>query len=115
MIMVRAGVRMVPNTMLATPALMSAMIRFCAVTSTEHAQQSREPLSSRGDSAASLHPGEYGGGTTTPDPALEVGEPRSDIAFSSVPFRDRLILWCVLQEKRESEAEFVLNNIILRI
>lgn len=94
-IMVRAGVRMVPNTMLASPALISAMIKFCAVTSTEHAQQSREPLNSRGVSAASLPPGEYGGGTTAPDPALE-GEPRSewacsDTVFSSVPFRDRLI------------------------
>lgn len=99
MIMVRAGVRMVPNTMLASPALISAMIIFCAVTSTEHAQQSREPLNSRGVSAASLPPREYGGGTTTPDPALE-GEPRSEWAcsdngFSSVPFRDRLIFLVV--------------------
>lgn len=95
MIMVRAGVRMVPNTMLASPALISAMMKFCAVTSTEHAQQSREPLNSRGASVTSLPPGEYGGGTTTPDPALE-GEHRSewacsDTVFSSVPFRDRLI------------------------
>lgn len=99
MIMTRAGVRMVPNTMLASPALISAMIIFCAVTSTEHAQQSREPLNSRGVSAASLPPREYGGGTTTPDPALE-GEPRSewacsDTVFSSVPFRDRLIFFVV--------------------
>lgn len=58
MIMVSAGVRMVPNTMLASRPLISAMIMFCAVTSTEHAQQSREPLNSRGVSAASLPPGE---------------------------------------------------------
>lgn len=95
MIMVRAGVRMVPNTMLASPALISAIIIFCAVTSTEQAQQSREPLNSRGVSAASLPPREYGGGTTTPDTALE-GDPRSewacsDTVFSSVPFRDRLM------------------------
>lgn len=95
MIMVRAGVRMVPNTMLATRPLIRAMIRFCAVTNTEHAQQSREPRNSSGWSAASLPPAEYGGGTTTPDPALD-GVPRSeracsDTVFSSVPFRDRLI------------------------
>lgn len=98
-IMVRAGVRMVPNTMLASPALISAMIRFCAVTSTEHAQQSREPLNSRGVSAASLSPREYGGGTTIPDPTLE-GAPCSegactDTVFPSVPFRDRLIFLVV--------------------
>lgn len=95
MIMARAGVRMVPKMMLASPKLISAMIIFCAVTSTEHAQQSREPLNSTGVSAASLPPREYGGGTTTPDPARE-GEPGSewgcsDAIFSSVPFRDRLI------------------------
>ncbi len=105
MIMVRAGVRMVPNTMLASPALISAMIRFCAVTSTEHAQQSREPLNSRGLSAASLLPREYGGGTTTPDPALE-GEPLSewpcsDTVFSSVPFRDRLIFLVLYAEGKK--------------
>lgn len=94
-IMVRAGVRIVPNTTLATRPLIRAMIRFCAVTNTEHAQQSREPLNSSGGSAASLPPAEYGGGTTTPDPVLE-GLPLSeracsDTVFSSVPFRDRLI------------------------
>lgn len=57
-IMVSAGVRMVPNTTLARLALTRAMNRFCTVTSTEHAQQSREPLNSRGGSAASLPPGE---------------------------------------------------------
>lgn len=98
-IIVRAGVRMVPNMMLATKPLISAMIRFCAVTSTEQAQQSREPLSSRGLSAVSLPPAEYGGGTTTPDPTLE-GERGSewacsDIVFSSVPFRDRLMVGVV--------------------
>lgn len=97
MIIVRAGVRMMPNTTLANKPLISAMIIFCAVTSTEHAQQSREPLNSGGLSATSLPPWEYGGGTTTPDPALE-GVPRSerpcsDIVFSSVPFRDRLIFF----------------------
>lgn len=94
MIMTSAGVRMVPNTTPARLALIRAMIIFCAVTSTEHAQQSREPLSSRAGSAASLPPGEYGGGTTTPDPALD-GVPRSegtDTVFSRVPFRDRLIV-----------------------
>lgn len=100
MIMARAGVRMMPKMMVASPPLISAMIIFCAVTSTEHAQQSREPLNSSGGSAAaSLPPIEYGGGTTTPDPALE-GEPSSewpcsDIVFSSVPFRDRLIFLVV--------------------
>lgn len=90
-IMVSAGVRMVPNTTLARLALIRAMNRFCTVTSTEHAQQSREPLNSRGGSAASLPPGEYGGGTTAPDPALD-GVPRSEWSlFSRVPFRDRLI------------------------
>lgn len=90
-IMVSAGVRMVPNTTLARLALTRAMNRFCTVTSTEHAQQSREPLNSRGGSAASLPPGEYGGGTTAPDPALD-GVPRSEWSlFSMVPFRDRLI------------------------
>lgn len=94
-IMVRAGVRMVPKMTLATRPLIKAMIRFCAVTNTEQAQQSREPLNSSGGSAASPPPAEYGGGTTTPDPALE-GVPRSeracsDTVFSSVPFRDRLI------------------------
>ncbi len=84
--------------MLASVALISAMTMFCAVTSTEHAQQSREPLNSRGASA-SLPPTEYGGGTTTPDPARE-GEPRSEwacseIVFSSVPFLDRLIFFVV--------------------
>lgn len=87
-IMTSDGVRMVPNTMAARLALIRAMIIFCAVTSTEHAQQSREPLNSRGESAASLPPGEYGGGTTAPDPALE-GVPRSEgseTVFSRVPF-----------------------------
>ena len=96
MIITRAGVRMVPNTMHATTALISAMTIFWAVTSTEHAQQSREPRNSRGTSAASLPPGEYGGGTTTPDPALEGergSEWASDTIFSSVPFRDRLIFF----------------------
>lgn len=96
MIMVSAGVRMVPNTMLARPALTRAMIIFCTVTSTEHAQQSREPLNSKGGSAAWLPPGEYGGGTTTPDPALD-GVPRSEGSlFSRVPFRGRLIFAVVL-------------------
>lgn len=95
MIMTREGVRMMPKMTLASPPLIRAMIRFCAVTSTEHAQQSKEPLNSRGVSGASVPPREYGGGTTTPDPALE-GEPRSDWGgsdafFSNVPFRDRLI------------------------
>lgn len=54
MIMVSAGVRMMPNKMLARLKLIRAMIIFCAVTSTEHAQQSREPLNSTGGSAASL-------------------------------------------------------------
>lgn len=58
MIMVRAGVRMVPNTTLASKPLIRAMTIFCAVTSTEHAQQSREPLNSSGGSAASLPPAE---------------------------------------------------------
>lgn len=62
-----AGVRMVPNTSPARQALIVAISRFWAVTSTEQAQQSRDPLSSRG---ASLHlpplsAAEYGGGTTT--------------------------------------------------
>lgn len=99
-IMTRAGVRMVPKITLASPALISAMIRFCTVTSTEHAQQSREPLNSKGVSAASLPPREYGGGTTTPDPARE-GEPGSDIVFSSVPFRDRLIFLVILKAKEK--------------
>lgn len=101
MIMTRAGVRMTPNTMLARVALISAMIMFCAVTRTEQAQQSREPLSSRGPSAASLPPREYGGGTTTPDPALD-GEPRSEIVFSSVPFRDRLMFFAVYAAGEEN-------------
>lgn len=102
MIMMSAGVRMVPNTMLARLALIRAIIRFCTVTSTEHAQQSREPLNSRGGSAASLPPGEYGGGTTIPDPALD-GVPRSEWSlFSRVPFRDRLIFPLVPAADKDS-------------
>ena len=51
--MTMAGVKMVPNTRPARQALMVAIIRFWAVTSTEQAQQSRDPRSSRG---ASLPP-----------------------------------------------------------
>lgn len=103
MTMARAGVRMVPNTMLATRPLIRAMIMFCAVTSTEQAQQSREPRSSRGSAAS------YGGGTTTPDPARE-GLPRSerpssDMVFSRVPFRDRLILACVVCCRTENHLQ----------
>lgn len=91
MTIARAGVRMTPNTMLATTPLIRAMTRFWAVTSTEQAQQSREPLSSRGSiSGASLLL--YGGGTTAPDPSLE-RERGSGTVFSSVPFRDRLIFF----------------------
>lgn len=107
MIMARAGVRMVPKMMLASPPLISAMIRFCAVTSTEHAQQSREPLNSKGASASSLPPREYGGGTTTPDPTLEGERPSeracSDTVFSSVPFRERLIFCCGLCSRTEKQ------------
>lgn len=95
--------RMVPNTMPARHALISAMIRFCAVTSTEHAQQSREPLNSRGGSAPSLPPAEYGGGTTSADPVLD-GVPRSecsDTVFSSVPLRDRLIFLILFSAEKE--------------
>lgn len=96
---------MAANTMLASPALSSAMIRFCAVTSTEHAQQSREPLNFRGVLATSLLPLSYGGGTTTPDVRLEGDRGSegacSDPAFSSVPLRDRLIfvVSCVVNMK----------------
>lgn len=48
--MTMAGVRTVPNTSPARQALIVAMIRFWAVTSTEQAQQSRDPRSSRGPS-----------------------------------------------------------------
>lgn len=105
MIMARAGVRMVPKMMLASPPLISAMIIFCAVTSTEHAQQSREPLNSSGVSTVSLPPREYGGGTTTPEPTLG-GEPSSEWAcsfFSSVPFRDRLIFACGQCYRKEKQ------------
>lgn len=100
MIMTSEGVMMVANTILASTPLTSAMIRFCAVTSTEHAQQSRDPLNSRGGSPpASLPPSEYGGGTTTPDPT-PVEDPGSEsgcslTVFSNVPFRDRLIFFVV--------------------
>ncbi|TNN86839.1 hypothetical protein EYF80_003022 [Liparis tanakae] len=110
MIMARAGVRMVPKMMLASPPLISAMIIFCAVTSTEHAQQSREPLNSSGLSAVSLPPREYGGGTTAPEPTLG-GEPSSEWAcsvFSSVPFRDRLIFAC----EKEMVTLFVVLTVL---
>lgn len=94
-IMARAGVRMVPNMTLASTELINAITKFWTVTNTEHAQQSREPLSSRGESAASLAPSEYGGGTTTPDPTREALLDSewvcSDNVLSSVPFRDRLM------------------------
>lgn len=51
--MTMAGVRMVPNTSPARQALIAAMTRFWAVTSTEQAQQSRDPRSSRGASPLS--------------------------------------------------------------
>ena len=119
MTIIRAGVRMVPNTTEARTALISAMMRFWAVTSTEQAQQSREPLSSRGDSTASLPPSEYGGGTTTPDPTLEAGRGSegvfSDMVFSSVPFRDRLIVLVVWTAgKRHKTDPSQLNNLDYR-
>ncbi len=63
--MMREGRRMRPKINAARPTLSAAMIRFCAVTRTEQAQQSREPLSSRADSFTALPAIEYGGGTTT--------------------------------------------------
>lgn len=60
--MVSAGVRMIPKMTAASAAFTAAMMRFCAVTRTEHAQQSSEALSSSG-SAEALED-EYGGGTT---------------------------------------------------
>lgn len=110
MIMASAGVRIVPKTTLASPALIKAMIIFCAVTNTEHAQQSKEPRNSRGLSGASLPPREYGGGTTTPDPALE-GEPRSerarsDTVFSRVPFLERLIFFEALGAEKRKPIQF---------
>lgn len=115
--MARAGARMVPNTMVASPALMSAMTRFCAVTSTEQAQQSREPRNSRGVSAASAPPAEYGGGTTTPDPTLEEGRGSgracSHVMSSSVPLSGRLILCVSFSARKQSHDSWNLKRLFL--
>lgn len=108
--MVSAGVRMIPNTTAASAVFTAAMMTFCAVTRTEHAQQSSEALSSRG-SAEALDD-EYGGGTTAAvvtgsttgdgtelagcrrvDSESSASEPNCwDGVLSSVPLRDKLIL-----------------------
>ncbi|KAG5844841.1 hypothetical protein ANANG_G00167330 [Anguilla anguilla] len=59
-----AGVSMRQKMAAARARLREAMTMFCAVTSTEHAQQSSELRSSAAGSAPPA--AEYGGGTTAP-------------------------------------------------
>lgn len=73
----KTGVRIGPKTRAARHTLIMVITRFWAVTSTEHAQQSREPLSSRGTSPPPDTGAEYGGGTTTPEPLM--GVPAADV------------------------------------
>lgn len=70
------GVRIRPKTRAARHTFIAAITRFWAVTSTEHAQQSREPLSARGASPPATE-AEYGGGTTTPE--LLMGVSSADV------------------------------------